>query len=184
MLTTYSRRVAVSLSLAFVAACDSAPTEPAATSINPTVNAAVDPGLIRTVDEYRNDLTDRSITLGCDDGSESEFVQLRGYIIERFTHIQLPTGTVLTRHDARPDGLWGVGTTTGQAYDVVNRLNSRDIYADRGIVGNHRETWELKNRVTGEVFSLTYAVRYVMDADRNLIVHREQEHSACRGNAA
>jgi len=180
MSTVIGRRLAGVLALALLAACDSAPTAPSHVSLVPGANATIDPGLIRGVDEFVNDLTDRTVSLGCEDGSESEVVRLRGFIIEKYTHIQLPTGTVIARHEARPDGLWGVGLTTGDEYDVINRLNRRDIYADRGIIGTSREEWTLENRNTGALFTLVYAVRYAMDADRNLIAHREQERSACR----
>ena len=181
MSTLISRRLAGVFALVLLAACDSTSTAPSQVSLVPGANATIDGELIRGVDEFPNDLTDRTVSLGCEDGSESEVVRLRGFIIERYTHIQLPTGTVITRHEARPDGLWGVGLTSGDEYDVINRLNRRDIYADRGIIGTSREEWTLQNRRTRALFTLTYAVRYAMDADRNLIAHREQEHSACRG---
>jgi hypothetical protein len=180
MRITFRGHLAIAASLALLSACDSAPTQPATPAVTLTANATVDPGLIRGVDEYVNDLTDRTVTLGCEDGTESELVRLRGSIAEKVTHIQLPNGTVLYRRESRPVDLSGVGLSTGQEYEVINRLNSHDSYADRGVLGTSREVWELRNRTTGALFHLTYAVFYSMDADRNLISHREQERSACR----
>jgi hypothetical protein len=180
MHSKFRGRLAIVASLALLAACDSTPTQPTVSPNVLTAAASVETNLSRGVDEYFNDLTDRGVSLGCEDGTASEVVQLRGGIIERFFHVQLPTGTVVTRHDARPEGLWGVGSESGHEYDVITRLQSGDIYADRGIKGTSREVWELRNRVTGALFHLTYAVRYAMDADRNIIVHRERERTACR----
>ena len=180
MRTTFRGHLAIAASLALLAACDSTPTQPATTPATLKASATVDPGLIRHADEYLYDLTDRTVSLGCEDGGESELVRLRGFIAEKSSHIQLPNGTVLTRRQTRPVDLWGIGLTTGQEYEVINRLDSHDSYADRGVLGTSREIWELRNRTTGGLFHLTYAVFYSMDADRNLIAHREQERSACR----
>ena len=176
--------LAPALALSLLAACDTSAVAPTAapTSAAPfaTVSLANDNGAIRHVDEFRSDFTDRIIILGCEDGTLNEIVRLSGGVIEKWTYMQLPTGTVIGRHEVRPDGLTGVGLESGDEYDVLHRVNWRDIYADKGIKGVHRETWEVKNRRTGQVFGLTYVLGYQMDADRNLIVHREQEHVTCR----
>lgn len=175
------RGLAVAAAIALVAACDNAPTQPPLRpSSVPGANAAVDPGVIRDSDEYIYDLTDYTVALGCLDGTESEVVRLRGSIAERSSHIQLPTGTVQYWHQTRPIDLWGVGLTTGQEYDVLRTNTRHDSYADRGVLGVSREVWELRNRVTGALFHLTYAVQYRMDEDRNIIAHRERERVACR----
>ena len=171
--------VAGAVSIVLLAACDSAPTQPASPAPI-AATATVETDLSRGFDQYFTDLTDRTVALGCEDGTESEVVRLRGGIIDRYTHVQLPTGTVVTRHDAWPKDLWGIGLASGQEYDVINRLQSHDIYADRGIDGTSREVWEIRNRATKAMFHLTYAVRYVMDEDRNLVVHRWNERVACR----
>ena len=168
-------------SIVLLAACDSAPTQPAsASSAARALPASVVKALGSDFDQYFNDLTDRSISIGCEDGSASEDVVLRGGIIERSKYVQLPTGTVVTRHESWPEGLWGVGAQSGDEYDVNLTVQAHDTYADRGIMGHSREVWELRNRSTKALYHLTYAVRYVMDEDRNLVVHRWRERSACR----
>ena len=166
------------VSIVLLAACDSTPTQPETNAVvsrsDPAANISGD------FDQYFNDLTDRSVSLGCEDGSASENVVLRGGIIERFRYVQLPTGTVVTRHESWPEGLWGIGLETGQEYDVTFLVQAHDSYADRGIMGHSREVWELRNRTTKALYHLTYAVRYVMDEDRNLVVHRWRERVACR----
>ena len=166
-------------SVALLAACDSAPTQPAQTPAVPSLSVSAEQA-IGDFDQYFIDLTDRNVMLGCEDGSLSENVALRGGIIERWKHVQLPNGTVIARHDSKPDGLWGLGLESGQEYDVELRVQAHDTYADRGIMGHSREVWELRNRTTKALYHLTYAVRYVMDADRNLVVHRWRERVACR----
>ena len=180
-----ARAAVLALACSLVAACDTsavAPSADAPATVAPlaSVSLSRNGGAIRHVDEYPSDLTDRIVILGCDDGTLNEIVRLRGGIIEKWTYMQLPNGTVISRHEARPDGLSGVGLESGDEYDVLHKVNWRDMYADRGVKGVHRETWQVKNRRTGQVFGLTYVLGYQMDADRNIIVHREQEHVTCR----
>jgi hypothetical protein len=100
-------------SIALFAACDSAPTQPASSPVVRT--SPVSAGSVSgDFDQYFNDLTDRNISLGCDDGSVSENVVLRGGVIERSKYVHLPTGTVVTRHESWPEGLWGLGLESGQ----------------------------------------------------------------------
>jgi hypothetical protein len=186
MRTALARPLATLAAALTLAACGAAPdaplapTPPAVPTSPAAPNEVPDPGLIRFVDVSRYDLTDRTIALGCLDGTESETVLLTGGIVDRYTQMQLPTGTVVARHQSMPDGLRGFGLTTGHEYDVLTRTNTWDIYADRGVLGVHREQWQIRDRTTGAVFGLTYTVRYAMDADRNVIAHREQERVVCR----
>ena len=168
------------ISIVLFTACDSAPTQPASSPVVSTAATSAGKSVSGDFDQYFNDLTDRNVSLGCDDGSVSENVVLRGGIIERSKYVQLPTGTVVTRHESWPEGLWGLGLESGQEYDVNLRVQAHDTYADRGIMGHSREVWELRNRTTKALYHLTYAVRYVMDADRNLVVHRWHERTACK----
>ena len=172
--------VAIAASIVLLGACDSSPTQPKTAPALLAGNVSARAAQIGDYDEYFNDLTDRTVALGCEDGSESELVRLRGGIIERSKYVQLPTGTVVTRHESWPEGLWGIGEQSGQEYDVNLRVQAHDTYADRGITGHSREVWELRNRATKALYHLTYAVRYVMDEDRNLVVHRWRERVACR----
>ena len=68
----------------------------------------------------------------------------------------------------------------GQEYDALYRLHVHDMYGDRGAAGSFREEWELRNQVAGAVFGLTCVVRWRMDADRDILVSREQERVVCR----
>lgn len=174
-----SANLAIFGSMALLAACDAAPTQPAPAPAVRALSASAEKA-IGDFDQYFTDLTDRNVSLGCEDGSLSEDVVLRGGITERWKHVQLPSGTVIARHDSKPEGLWGLGVESGQEYDVTLRVQAHDTYADRGIMGHSREVWEVRNRSTKAMYHLTYAVRYVMDADRNLVVHRWRERVACR----
>jgi hypothetical protein len=79
----------------------------------------------------------------------------------------------------QPTMLQGVGLRTGDAYVVSTQGGDWDVYADDFARGSRREVWSMRNLVTGEKYSLTYVVRWEMDADRNLVEHGEEERVRC-----
>ena len=177
MRTLPYRSLAVLLALAAFTACADTPTGTAA----PTTVRAAQTGLgnIRHVDAYEFDVTDRTLQLGCTDGTLGEIVRLSGTVVERVTSMQLPTGTYIYRRDEQDRDLTGIGLESGDAYDVERRVHDGDRYGDRGILGTHREHWSLRNRRTGDVHALTYRVHYAMDAERDLLYDRQWETVRC-----
>ena len=186
MLPTIRRAPSLAAALLLLAACDATPVGPRLATTAPsrtTVVAATseapgeDP---REEREYVYDMDGSVVTFFCADGRESEPVALSGRIRERETYVSTPDGTVRFRLHAKPDGLEGVGTVTGQPYRVVEREQTWGHYAERGVVGLHRTVWTLRARDTMETFTLTYTLRFTMDENRDIVFSREWERAECR----
>ena len=173
--------------LLLLAACDAAPVGPRVAPIAPpapsrAIVAASEPVHEdpREEREYVYDMDGSVVTFFCSDGRESEPVALSGHIRERTTSVDTPDGTVRFRLHSKPDGLQGVGTVTGQPYQVVEREQTWGHYAERGVVGLHRTVWTLRARDTMETYVLTYTQRFTMDENRDIVFLREWERAECR----
>jgi len=162
-------------------ACADTPTAPAATSA-PQLNVAGENGAFRyTHDELYDFAGDSYTQFTCEDGTESEPIQLFGQLFERYTFMQTPSGRVQYVSSTMPVGMYGVGLVSGQGYRVVEREQMTVHYDenDKG-GGSLHETLILRAKDTRETFGITYLVQWRFAGPGDMIVNRWKELETCK----
>jgi hypothetical protein len=162
-------------------ACADAPTAPIASA--PRLDVAGDEkGAQRyTYDELYEFGGDSYVQFTCEDGTESEPVQLFGQIFERYTFMQTPSGRLQYVSSTMPVGLYGIGLVSGQEYRVVEREHYSVRYDedDQG-GGSLHETILLRATDTHETFGITYLVQWRFAGSGDMIVNRWKELERCK----
>jgi len=176
------------LSLALLAACDRGTLEPttsaAPLAAAPSVLSVADPSQdhpnnhgIRERDRWMS----RLVTFGCgplDEGS-TELVNIDGTARERRISLTTPDGTLLWHVTLQPTKLRGVGLRTGQEYEVTTKSVDFTMNDAEFIKYLDRESWAMRNLATGEKYSVTFRTWVEMDADREIVYHRDEEKVRC-----
>ena len=161
-------------------ACADAATAPAPSA--PQLNVADENGAFcYTHDELYDFAGDSYTQFTCEDGTESEPIQLFGQLFERYTFMQTPSGHVQYVSSTMPVGMYGVGLVSGQGYRVVEREQMTVHYDenDKG-GGSLHETLILRAKDTRETFGITYLVQWRFAGPGDMIVNRWKELETCK----
>jgi hypothetical protein len=178
--TSFARRLPFAAVL-LLGACADAATAPTAVGA-PRLAVVGENGARRfTQDELYDFGGDGVVQFTCEDGTQSEPVQLFGTLFERYTFTQTPSGGLHYLSSTMPVGLHGVGVVSGQEYRVVERAHSAAHYDedDQG-GGSLHETLILRARDTRETFGITYLVQWRFAGSGDMTVNRWKERETCR----
>jgi len=113
----------VMVALVGLGACSDSPASPR----SPALDAVSDPNLAALV-FTANDVVPIDITtfVPCANGGAGEFVHAVGRLHQVFTSVVNANGTVTVRSHNQPQGLKGVGLTTGDKYQATGVTQSTD----------------------------------------------------------
>jgi hypothetical protein len=175
----YARRGALLAATVLLAACDGASTnltEPTAPLAPTAASASVD----RVIDEQRViDMTGTLVGFECDDGTETELVELEGTIVRREVTTITPSGAIIFTSHSRPMGLRGTGTVSGHEYRVVEKEHYAVSQREPGYAGTFRIVYELTNRVTMKTYKIVEAGHYTVAENGTVVVEREKIRGEC-----
>ena len=172
--------VAAALLLGACADATTAPTAPVAAT--PSFEMKDGPGAIRSTLTYLDEIWEGEIVqFTCQDGRQSEPIQLSGQMFERHAFMLTPSGRTLHVESSMPVGVKGVGLVTGQEYRVADRTQGTAHYDENDAGGGSRhETLLLRGLETGETYGITYIIQWRMGGPGEILVNRWKEMETCR----
>ena len=174
-------RLSLAAATLLLGACADGPAAPTVASA-PRLDLAGENGAQRyTYDELYDFGGDSYVHFTCEDGTESEPVQLFGQIFERYTFMRTPSGGLHYVSSTMPVGLHGIGLVSGQEYRVVEREHSSVHYDENDVGGGSlHETVTLRAQDTHETFGITYLVQWRFAGSGEMIVNRWKERETCK----
>lgn len=175
----FVRRGALAAAVLLLGACADATTAPSPVAA-PSLDR--DNGAIRSTVTWVDEIWEGRIEqFTCQDGRQSEPVQLSGAIAERHAFMLTPSGRTLHVESSMPVGVKGVGLVTGQEYRVVDRSHVTARYDENDAGGGAmHETLLLRGLETGETYAITYLVQWRMGGPGEILVNRWIEKETCR----
>jgi hypothetical protein len=173
---SYTRRMSFVAIAFLLAACDqsAAPTAPRVVAPRTASNAVE-----RMQEEYISTFDGSFTQFVCEDGTESELVELFGQIYHRNSSTYNPSGAILVTSHSMPIGLRGVGTVSGQEYRVREQEHMAVSQREIGYAGTLRQVFVLTAQESMETFKLVTIAHYVVTPDGKVVVQRQTEHSEC-----
>jgi hypothetical protein len=113
------------MALVGLGACSEAPVSPG----NPTPDVASGPDLAAVVTTTNDvEIDDITTFVPCANGGAGEVVEAVGRIHRLMTSVVTPTGKVTVKTHSQPQGLTGVGLTTGDKYQATGVTQETDVF--------------------------------------------------------
>ena len=166
-----------------LAACETSPSDPV-TDL-PPVHASSD-GARRFVHEDFQDLTDTLVLFACDedgnptDGTDGEWIRLRGGLYNKFVLMTTPAGHIITNYHTMPVGLGGTGEDSGEEFRMKVSNHGNLALTGNGASIPYQYSETLIGVETGRRMKLVQRGMYRVTHDGTVVVEKDRDYVECR----
>jgi hypothetical protein len=180
-------RTLFSLTVALVlTACEDDPTGPMQAPPDParSLSEETASSVWRSSHAWVSNLSGSYFQFNCDDGYESEFIRLEGFVHHRMTLMDDGAGGFHFRWHYNAREATGTGEESGEVYRVVYGENETYNEAGATRTGTFRTTRRLTSTGSGRGFRMVTSGQYTVNANDELVVDREETRFECEAARA